>query len=204
MIYTLSIWMLSLPLIGGVTAGLAGHILGRCWTHRLTITLMGVSLVIASYIGYQVISQHLVFSGYLYHWLDSGSLHAHFGIYVDNLAALMCMTVLFVSFLVHVYSIGYMEEEAGYQRFFCYMSLFTFMMLLLVLSDNLLQLFFGWEGVGVMSYLLIGFWHHKSAAASGSLKAFLVNRVGDFGLLLGVALLVMFKLCKAFTSLVFL
>ena len=114
------------------------------------------------------------------------------GFLVDNLTSVMLLVVSFVSLMVHIYTIGYMQEDEGYTKFFSYISLFTFAMFMLVISNNFMQLFFGWEAVGLVSYLLIGFWHHKESAVEASLKAFLVNRVGDFGFLLGIAVLLMF------------
>ncbi len=131
------------------------------------------------------------FNENLYTWFDIGGFQAHVGFMVDRLTAMMMVVVTFVSLLVHIYTIGYMHEDPGYQRFFSYISLFTFSMLMLVMSNNFLQLFFGWEAVGLVSYLLIGFWFKKPTAVFANLKAFLVNRVGDFGFLLGIALVLL-------------
>ena len=185
-------WMteciMCLPLFGGVVAGLLGKVMGRTTTHRLTIALVGLAALMSAYVLVQVVRFDLHDHWIWYHWLNAGMMHAHVGFLLDPLAGMMLLTVTGISTLVHIYSIGYMHDEDGYQRFFAYMSLFTFAMLALVLADNFFQLFFGWEGVGVVSYLLIGFWFTKPSAASGSMKAFLVNRVGDFGFLLGIAL----------------
>jgi NADH-quinone oxidoreductase subunit L len=130
------------------------------------------------------------FNGTIYEWMVLGGLKMEVGFLVDGLTAMMMVVVTFVSLMVHVYTIGYMEEDPGYQRFFSYISLFTFSMLMLVMSNNFLQLFFGWEAVGLVSYLLIGFWYKKPTAIFANMKAFLVNRVGDFGFILGIGLIV--------------
>jgi NADH-quinone oxidoreductase subunit L len=177
------------PLLGGMIAGLFAKRIGRIGAHSVTIFGLAVAFCAALFLACQVIFDHQVEHLTLYTWLASGSLTLHIGFLVDPLTALMMVVVTFVSFLVHIYSMGYMADDAGYQRFFCYVSLFTFCMLILITADNFLQLFFGWEGVGLISYLLIGFWFTRPAAAAGSLKAFLVNRVGDFGFLIGIACL---------------
>ncbi len=132
------------------------------------------------------------FNQTIYEWMTVGDLKMEIGFMVDGLTAMMMCVVTFVSLMVHLYTIGYMEEDAGYNRFFAYISLFTFSMLMLVMSNNLLQLFFGWEAVGLVSYLLIGFWFNKPTAIFANMKAFLVNRVGDFGFILGIGLIVAF------------
>ena len=132
------------------------------------------------------------FNGPLYTWITSGGASFHIGFLIDPLSALMMVVVTFVSLAVHVYTIGYMHDDPGYQRFFSYISLFTFSMLMLVMANNFLQLFFGWEAVGLISYLLIGFWYTRPSAIFANLKAFLVNRVGDFGFLLGIALVLVY------------
>lgn len=180
------------PLIGAIIAGIFKNLVGRNGAHNVTIFFVTLSFIFSSYIAF------LIFSGRaepinvnLYTWLDGGDLfpfNFHIGFLIDQLTSLMLVVVTFVSLLVHIYSIGYMADDSGYQRFFSYVSLFTFMMLMLVTSNNFLQLFFGWEGVGLVSYLLIGFWFKRESAIQGSLKAFLVNRVGDFGFILGIAL----------------
>src|SRR4030095_9684082 len=128
--------------------------------------------------------------GPLYTWLTMGETRIELGFLIDPLTAMMMVVVTFVSLMVHVYTIGYMHDDPGYQRFFSYISLFTFSMLMLVMANNFLQLFFGWEAVGLVSYLLIGFWYTRESAVYANLKAFLVNRVGDFGFLLGIGLIV--------------
>lgn len=176
------------PLIGASIAGILGHVIGRKASHRATICMMMVSFVCAVIAFKWVVFDGRSFTGVVYTWALSGTFQFHIGFLIDHLSATMMMVVTFVSFLVHVYSIGYMSDDPGYQRFFSYVSFFTFMMLMLVSADNLLQLFFGWEGVGLVSYLLISFWFEKPGAVHGGLKAFLVNRVGDFGFILGLAI----------------
>lgn len=175
------------PLLGGVIAGVFGRYIGKCAAQMLTIGLMALSFVAAIFIFNAVILQNASLNSLLYTWGLSGSFQFDVGFLVDRLTAVMMITVTFVSLLVHIYSIGYMQDDDGNQRFFSYMSLFTFFMLLLVSANNFFQLFVGWEGVGLVSYLLIGFWFQKNSAADGSLKAFIVNRVGDFGFILGMA-----------------
>ena len=176
------------PLIGSAIAGVLGRIIGRRGAHSATISMMAVSLACAILVFKWVVYDGRSFNGPLYTWIASGDLKFSLGFMIDNLSAVMMVAVTFVSLLVHIYSIGYMAHDSGDQRFFSYVSLFTFMMLMLVSANNLLQLFFGWEGVGLVSYLLIGFWFKKEAANEGALKAFLVNRVGDFGFILGLAI----------------
>lgn len=182
--------MLLAPLVGAILAGLVG----RWFDYRIShyVTIAGVAIALCCALRLAVValagSGHLV-QGNVYEWASSGSIHFHLGYYLDGLTAVMAVVVSFVSLVVHIYSIGYMHDDPGYRRFFAYMSLFTFAMLLLVVANNLLQLFIGWEGVGLVSYLLIGFWFKKPSAAMGSFKAFIVNRVGDFGFILGIAAL---------------
>ena len=177
------------PLVGSMLAGFAGRALGRTNTHRVAILGVLVSLLASLWVMHDV-SQGNTFNGALYSWAVIGKLKMEVGFLIDQLTAMMMVVVTFVSLMVHVYTIGYMEEDDGYQRFFSYISLFTFSMLMLVMSNNLLQLFFGWEAVGLVSYLLIGFWYTKPSAIYANLKAFMVNRVGDFGFVLGIGLLV--------------
>ncbi|MCE3237786.1 MAG: proton-translocating NADH-quinone oxidoreductase, chain [Gammaproteobacteria bacterium] len=184
---TLTLLIITAPLLGAAAAGLFCRYVSRPFAHRLTITLMGISFLLSVYVAYLVMHNNLEYNGALYIWGQSGNLTLNVGFLIDHLTACMMVTVTFVSFLVHIYSIGYMEEDGGYQRFFAYISLFTFFMLMLITGNNFLQLFFGWEGVGLASYLLIGFWFHRDSANEGSLKAFLVNRVGDFGFVVGIA-----------------
>ena len=178
------------PLLGAMAAGLFGKVLGRAWSHRITILLVAVSFLASLRIFLDVLEGHQ-FSGPVYQWMTSGGLSIEVGFLIDRLTVLMMLVVTFVSLMVHIYTIGYMEEDPGYQRFFSYISLFTFSMLMLVMSNNFMQLFFGWEAVGLVSYLLIGFWYTRETAIYANLKAFLVNRVGDLGFLLGIGLIVM-------------
>ncbi|MEO6024320.1 MAG: NADH-quinone oxidoreductase subunit L [Burkholderiales bacterium] len=176
------------PLLGAIIAGLFGRVVGRNASHRITIALMIVSFIGACMVLRDVMSGYH-FNGSLYTWMVSDGVRFEVGFLIDALSAMMMVVVTFVSLMVHIYSIGYMHEDPGYQRFFSYISLFTFAMLMLVMSNNLLQLFFGWEAVGLVSYLLIGFWYTKPTAIYANLKAFLVNRVGDFGFILGIGLI---------------
>jgi NADH-quinone oxidoreductase subunit L len=175
------------PLIGAIVAGLFGRAVGRTGAHLVTILGVLVAFV-ASVLVFQDVLAGEVFNGPVYTWLVSGQTRLEIGFLIDTLTAAMMLVVTFVSLMVHVYTIGYMADDPGYQRFFSYISLFTFAMLMLVMSNNFLQLFFGWEAVGLVSYLLIGFWYTRPTAIHANLKAFLVNRVGDFGFLLGIGL----------------
>ncbi len=179
------------PLFGAIIAGLFGWAIGRRAAHTITILGMAVCLG-ASVLVFQDVMAGNIFNGPVYTWLASGSIHFEIGFLIDPLSATMMIVVSFVSLMVHIYTIGYMAEDPGYQRFFSYISLFTFSMLMLVMSNNFLQLFFGWEAVGLVSYLLIGFWYTRPTAIYANMKAFLVNRVGDFGFLLGIALVLMY------------
>ena len=176
-----------LPLLGSLVAGLFGRKIGRQASHSVTILGVAASCVVSAHVLWQLLQGAAPFNENLYTWFQVGNYSAHVGFMVDKLTAMMMVVVTFVSLLVHVYTIGYMAEDDGYHRFFSYISLFTFSMLMLVMSNNFLQLFFGWEAVGLVSYLLIGFWFKKPTAIFANLKAFLVNRVGDFGFLLGIA-----------------
>lgn len=178
------------PLVGAIIAGLFGNIVGRTFSHCITILLVAVSFVASVFI-YQDVMAGNTFNGTVYQWLNLGDTRLEVGFLIDHLTVLMMLVVTFVSLMVHIYTIGYMADDAGYQRFFSYISLFTFSMLMLVMSNNFLQLFFGWEAVGLVSYLLIGFWYTRPTAIYANLKAFLVNRVGDFGFLLGIGLILM-------------
>ena len=177
------------PLAGAVIAGLFGKTVGRRGAHVFTILGVLVSFIISAYVLAQV-ANGARFNETIYQWMVVGKLVMEVGFLVDGLTAMMMCVVTFVSLMVHIYSIGYMEEDPGYQRFFSYISLFTFSMLMLVMSNNFLQLFFGWEAVGLVSYLLIGFWFKRPTAVFANMKAFLVNRVGDFGFILGIGLIV--------------
>jgi len=176
------------PLFGAIVAGLFGKQIGRAGAHWVTILGVAVSCVLSFYVLYQMVWEGTeTFNQDVYTWFQVGSLQTHVGFMIDRLSAMMMVVVTFVSLMVHIYTIGYMSDDDGYQRFFSYIALFTFSMLMLVMSNNFLQLFFGWEAVGLVSYLLIGFWFKKPSAIFANLKAFLVNRVGDFGFLLGIA-----------------
>ncbi|HRP74739.1 MAG TPA: NADH-quinone oxidoreductase subunit L [Rhodocyclaceae bacterium] len=176
------------PLAGAILAGLFGKRLGRSGAHGITILGVLVSFL-ASVVIFQDVRNGNLFNGTIYTWMESGGLSFEIGFLIDPLTTMMMLVVTFVSLMVHIYTIGYMKDDPGYQRFFSYISLFTFSMLMLVMANNFLQLFFGWEAVGLVSYLLIGFWHDRPTAIYANLKAFLVNRVGDFGFLLGIGLI---------------
>mgnify|MGYP002780364693 FL=1 len=180
------------PLLGAVLAGLFGRRIGRVGAHTVTILGVAFSCVLSCYVLWQLIQGAPAFNQNIYTFFQVAGYDAHVGFMVDKLTAMMMVVVTFVSLLVHIYTIGYMAEDPGYQRFFSYISLFTFSMLMLVMSNNFLQLFFGWEAVGLVSYLLIGFWFKRPSAIFANLKAFLVNRVGDFGFLLGIAGVLMY------------
>jgi NADH-quinone oxidoreductase subunit L len=185
--------MTLLPLVGALIAGLLGHQLGRLLVNSIVITLIGISFLLScSLFKAMVMDGHAPLDESLYTWATAGMLRFDVAFLLDRLSATMAMIVLFISFMVHIYSIGYMADDPGYMRFFSYVSLFTFAMLTLVLADNFLLLFFGWEGVGLVSYLLIGFWFHREAANFGSLKAFIANRIGDIGFLLATAAVLMY------------
>ncbi len=179
------------PLIGSLIAGLCGRFIGREWSHRVTIGLVFVSLL-ASIVIFLDVLEGNTYNGSVYTWLVTGDTRFEIGFLIDQLSATMMVVVSLVSLMVHIYTIGYMHDDPGYQRFFSYISLFTFSMMMLVMSNNFLQLFFGWEAVGLVSYLLIGFWYTRPTAIYANMKAFLVNRVGDFGFLLGIALVLMY------------
>src|SRR5450631_2006417 len=181
------------PLAAAIIAGLFGKAIGKVGSHSVTIAGVGISCALSFYVLYQILFKgQATFNGPVYTWLLSDGVTMDVGFLIDRLSAMMMAVVTFVSLMVHVYTIGYMHDDDGYQRFFSYISLFTFSMLMLVMSNNFLQLFFGWEAVGVVSYLLIGFWYTRPTAIFASLKAFLVNRVGDFGFILGIGLIVAF------------
>ncbi|AUL99562.1 NADH-quinone oxidoreductase subunit L [Zoogloeaceae bacteirum Par-f-2] len=176
------------PLAGAIVAGLFGKAIGRSGAH--IVTILGVAVAFAaSVVIYQDVAAGNTFNGTVYTWMQAGGITFEVGFLIDSLTVMMMLVVTFVSLMVHIYTIGYMHDDPGYQRFFSYISLFTFSMLMLVMSNNFLQLFFGWEAVGLVSYLLIGFWYKRPTAIYANLKAFLVNRVGDFGFLLGIGLI---------------
>jgi len=177
-----------LPLIAAIIAGLFGKTIGRAGAHWVTIGAVAISCGLSLYVLKQIYWDGVpTYDGTVYTWMVSDGIHMQVGFLIDRLTALMMAVVTFVSLCVHVYTIGYMHDDPGYQRFFSYISLFTFSMLMLVMSNNFMQLFFGWEAVGVVSYLLIGFWYTRPSAIFANLKAFIVNRVGDFGFVLGIA-----------------
>jgi NADH-quinone oxidoreductase subunit L len=179
------------PLVGAILSGLFGWVIGRRGAHIVTIACM-IACVVGAGIVFNDVLHGNTYNGAVYTWLASGNSSFQIGFLIDRLSATMMVVVSFVSLMVHIYTIGYMADDPGYQRFFSYISLFTFSMLMLVMSNNFLQLFFGWEAVGLVSYLLIGFWYTRPTAIYANLKAFLVNRVGDFGFLLGIALVLMY------------
>ncbi len=181
------------PLIAAIIAGLFGRRIGRVASHRVTIGAVAISFLL-SLVAFQqiIIAGKEPFNETLYTWMVSGGINFQIGFLVDKLTVMMMLVVTFVSLMVHIYTIGYMHDDDGYQRFFSYICLFTFSMLMLVMANNFTQLFFGWEAVGTVSYLLIGFWYTRDTAVFANMKAFLVNRVGDFGFLLGIAAVLMY------------
>jgi NADH-quinone oxidoreductase subunit L len=176
------------PLVAAIVAGLFGRIIGRTGAHSVTIAGVGLSCGLSMYVLWKFVADGMApFNQTIYTWLATDGIKMEVGFLIDHLSAMMMVVVTFVSLMVHVYTIGYMHDDDGYQRFFSYISLFTFSMLMLVMSNNFMQLFFGWEAVGLVSYLLIGFWYTRPTAIFANLKAFIVNRVGDFGFVLGIA-----------------
>ncbi len=176
------------PLAAAIAAGLGGRVIGRVGAQTVAILGVAISFALSAYVLKSMVVDGMgTFDGPVYTWLTSDGVTMQIGFLIDHLSALMMTVVTFVSLMVHIYTVGYMRDDPGYQRFFSYISLFTFAMLMLVMSNNFLQLFFGWEAVGVVSYLLIGFWYTRPTAIIASLKAFLVNRVGDFGFVIGIA-----------------
>ena len=198
LIYSLTVLA---PLLAAIVAGLYGRRIGRVNAHRVTIAGVGIAFLLSVVAFFNVvIGGAEPFNESLYIWMVSGNLTFEIGFLVDKLTVLMMLVVTFVSLMVHIYTIGYMHDDEGYQRFFSYISLFTFSMLMLVMSNNFLQLFFGWEAVGTVSYLLIGFWYTRETAIFANMKAFLVNRVGDFGFLLGIAAIVLYTDSLSYTE----
>ncbi len=187
LIRDLALFITLAPLLGAAVAGLACRCLPKRFVHAFTISLVLLAFMATLWLADLVLLHGMKWHGTLFTWAVSGSYTFNIGFLIDSLSTIMMLVVTSVSLLVHIYSMGYMRDDAGYNRFFSYVSLFTFAMLSLVAADNFLLLFFGWEGVGLVSYLLIGFWFHKPTAAAGSLKAFLTNRVGDFGFILALA-----------------
>lgn len=188
---TLSLIVLA-PLFASILVGLLGQKLGKTWSHRLTTGSVALSFLLSLWIFKVVALDDTILNQNVYIWAEVDKIKMQFGFLIDNLSVLMMVVVTFVSLMVHIYTIGYMHDDPGYTRFFSYISLFTFAMLLLVMSNNFLQLFFGWELVGLVSYLLIGFWYKKETAAYASMKAFIVNRIGDFGFILGIAVILIY------------
>ena len=174
------------PLFGAIAAGLFGKKLGRTNSHRVTIAGVGLAFILSVIVAFHTMGGGHTYNGTVYTWAIVENIRFEVGFLIDNLSSMMMIVVTFVSLMVHIYTIGYMHDDPGYQRFFSYISLFTFSMLMLVMSNNFMQLFFGWEAVGLVSYLLIGFWFKKETAIFANMKAFLVNRVGDFGFVLGI------------------
>ncbi len=193
MVNNIVLWIVLAPLLGAVITGLSNKSISRSAAHWLTCSLLAFSSALSFYVLYYLINNDVSqFEFTAYNWLSIGKLNFEVGFLIDRLTVIMMTVVTFVSLMVHIYTIGYMSDDPGYTRFFSYISLFTFMMLMLVMSNNLIQLFFGWEGVGLVSYLLIGFWFKKETAIFANLKAFLVNRVGDLGFILGIAAVYMY------------
>ncbi len=186
------LWIVLAPLCGAVITGLFGPKIGRSRSHLVAISGVAISFLLSLVVLYQhILNGAAPYDSTVYTWMTIEGICLKIGFLVDNLTAVMICTVTFISLMVHIYTVGYMQDDDGYQRFFSYISLFTFAMLMLVMANNFLQLFFGWEGVGLVSYLLIGFWYKRESAIYASFKAFLVNRVGDFGFLLGIAAVLM-------------
>ena len=189
----LHVWVVLAPLAGSIVAGLFGKLIGRAGAHWACIIGVGIATIISGAAFVHIVLEGAPgYEGTLYHWGRVGDLNLEIGFLIDPLSATMMFVVSFVSLMVHIYTIGYMRDDPGYQRFFSYIALFTFAMLMLCMSNNFLQLFFGWEAVGVVSYLLIGFWYQRESAIRANLKAFLVNRIGDLGFLLGVAAVLLY------------
>jgi NADH-quinone oxidoreductase subunit L len=181
------------PLLGAIVTGLFGRQIGRAGAHTVTILGVAVSFVLSLWVfKHHVLDGAAIHNASVYTWMVSDGIRFEVGFLVDNLTALMVMVVTFVSLMVHIYTIGYMHDDPGYQRFFAYISLFTFSMLMLVMANNFMQLFFGWEAVGLVSYLLIGFWYQRPTAIYANMKAFIVNRIGDFGFILGISALLFY------------
>ena len=178
-----------LPLLGSIISGLFGKYIGSRNSEIMTSLFVSISAFLSFIIFYKVLSQDYTNNLNIFTWINSGTLNVSWSIDIDALSSVMLVVVTLVSSLVHIYSIGYMSDDPHKQRFMSYLSLFTFSMLMLVTSDNFLQLFFGWEGVGLCSYFLIGFWFKKESANAAAIKAFVVNRVGDFGFALGIFLI---------------
>ncbi|MFO7953961.1 NADH-quinone oxidoreductase subunit L [Thioalkalivibrio sp.] len=189
------------PLFGAIAAGLFGRQIGRTGAHTVTILGVALSFILSAVVFWaHVFGDAGIYNETIYTWMISDGIRFEVGFLVDNLTAMMMLVVTFVSLMVHIYTIGYMQDDPGYQRFFAYISLFTFSMLMLVMANNFMQLFFGWEAVGLVSYLLIGFWYKRPTATYANMKAFIVNRVGDFGFLIGIAALVFYTGSLSYTE----
>ena len=178
-----------LPLLGSIIAGFFGKIIGDKKSQLLTCLLVFISAILSLFIFYEVLVNDYSSNKLIFNWISSGDFQVNWSIFIDPLTSVMLVVVSLISSIIHFYSIGYMSHDPHKPRFMAYLSLFTFAMLTLVTADNFLQLFFGWEGVGLCSYLLIGFWYRKPSANSAAIKAFIVNRVGDFGFALGIFLI---------------
>ena len=181
-----------LPLLGSIVSGFFGKLIGVRQSQIITSTLVLISGIISILIFYQVMINDYSSNKLIFNWISSGNFNVNWSINIDPLTSVMLVVVSLISSIIHFYSIGYMSHDPHKPRFMAYLSLFTFAMLILVTADNFLQLFFGWEGVGLCSYLLIGFWYKKPTANSAAIKAFIVNRVGDFGFAIGVFLIFFF------------
>ena len=175
-----------LPLISSIISGFFGKKIGDKYCLLLASTLVGISAILSLIIFYKVLTEDYFVNSLFFNWISSGNFNVNWSIYIDPLTSVMLVVVTLISTIIHFYSIGYMSHDPHKPRFIAYLSLFTFAMLTLVTADNFLQLFFGWEGVGLCSYLLIGFWYKKPSANAAAIKAFLVNRVGDFGFAIGI------------------
>jgi NADH-quinone oxidoreductase subunit L len=198
---TLLLLIPMLPLSAAILAGVFGRVIGRVGAHTVTILCVALSCAFSIYVLKQLVWDGVpTYNAPVYTWLISDGVHMDVGFLIDRLSALMMVVVTFVSLCVHVYTIGYMADDPGYQRFFAYISLFTFSMLMLVMANNFMQLFFGWEAVGVVSYLLIGFWFTRPSAIFANLKAFIINRIGDFGFVLGIAGIVYYTNSLSYTD----
>ena len=181
-----------LPLVASIISALFGKKIGDKYCPILTSTLVAISGILSLIIFYKVLTQDYSSNKLIFNWITSGNFNVNWSIYVDSLTSVMLVVVSLISSIIHFYSIGYMSHDPHKPRFMAYLSLFTFAMLVLVTADNFLQLFFGWEGVGLCSYLLIGFWYKKPSANAAAIKAFLVNRAGDFGFAIGIFLIFFF------------
>ena len=181
-----------LPLLGSFISGFFGRLIGTKFSQTITTSLVSISSILSFLVFYNVVANDYSSNKTVFTWISSGNFNVNWSIYIDTLTSVMLVVVSFISSIIHYYSIGYMDHDPHKTRFMSYLSLFTFSMLTLVTADNFLQLFFGWEGVGLCSYLLIGFWYKKPTANAAAIKAFIVNRVGDFGFAIGIFLIFFF------------